>query len=149
MLIVMHTYNTDEHDEQYDFAVYKMEEHEAKILTRHFNLFKVNHDSMSELCEMVFCAEDETLCEFFPAGIWDKDEMSTMPEQVEKDLDKQGWAIIPDDYEREFTPKDAHSPDKTFVVFCPEGVFWRAYPQESTLVVESQVLPREILSRVL
>lgn len=148
MLIVMTTFSSSEHDrEDYDYAVFKMEKQEAQILARYFNLFKVMHDSASELAEMVYAAEDETLCEFYSEGIIDK---KHTPLECIKELESsKGWTILPDDYDQIFTPKDAHAPAGTWLVICPQGFQWRAFPSESELTIETIVLPRELLSRVL
>jgi hypothetical protein len=150
MLVVMRTFGSDEFcNDRYDYAVYKLETQEAKIISRHFNLFKVMLDSQGELVEMVYSAADETACEFYPCEIWDKDELDVMPQKLREELDKKEWGILPEEFEREFTPKDAFNPVSLFLVIGPNGFYWRAFPRESGLTIETQVLPRDLLAQVL
>ncbi len=146
MLIVMETWSTDEHSkEEYDYAIFKMESNEAKLIAQKLNLYKVMRDSDSELRSMSFRAHGTDLePEFYASSIWN----GNMPDDIETALDKEGWASV-ERLDPDITPRAAHASNGIYLVIEDEGFYWRTYPPDSMIQIETQLLPREILSRVL
>lgn len=149
MLIATRTYSSDEEDnEDYDFMVVHIEEFEAKTLHSYFSLFDATKKSQPSLLEMTFSVDDVE-SEFFRITMWGEDGEDSIPEEVLSQLDEQNWAIIPDEMEVPFEPKYALAPTNAYLVVCEQGVFWRAYPHDGSLQIDSVTLPREVLTRVL
>lgn len=150
MLIVMETWSTDEHDKgEYDCAIFKMESYEAKLIAQRLNLYKVMKDSDPELRSMSFRAHGTDLeCEFFPGTIWLKGKEDLMSAELEQELDKQGWSMV-ESLDPDINPKYAHAPNDIYFVVEDEGFYWRTYPPDTSIQIETQLLPRDILSRVL
>ncbi len=153
MLIVMKTYSTDQYnDADYDTAIFKMEDVEAKLIAQRWNVYKLNKNSDPHLAEMAFnvmhCSE--VSCEFYPSTIWDgaDGETDAMPKNIRDDLEKQHWSAV-DSLSPDIGPRDAHAPAYLFLMFCDQGFFWRTSPQDSHLHIDTEVLPYDLLSRVL
>lgn len=156
MIIVMKTHSPDStHNSNYDYAIFKMEAIEARLLMQKFNVFKLNKASDPILTDMLFNVRDcsELTCEFYSCDIWDDDEndRDIMPTKVREDLDKQGWSIIDSihDLKKDITPRGALSPELIFLNIYTLGWFWRARPRAGSPHVETQLLPFELLQQVL
>lgn len=150
MLIVMETFSTDEYTkEEYDYAIFKMEAYEAGLIAQKMNMYKFIKDSDPDLRAMSFKAYDNDLeCEFFSSEIWMRDKENIMSKEIEKGLDKDGW-VTTERIDPDITPRYAQAPNGIYLVLEDDGFFWRAYPQNSLIQIETQSLPREVLSRVL
>lgn len=150
MLLVMDTINSSEDDgAQYDYAICMLEDRAAKVLAGYVALFNFMKKSQPELLEMMF-KDTDVECDFYPRTIFDnEDGIEQLPSSIEEELDDKGWGILPSDYVPNFGPKDAHIPAESFIVICNGGFFWRTWPQDSTLEIDTNVVPVEILSRVI
>lgn len=151
MIIVMKTWCADNYNEaNYDFAIFKLEVVEAKMLSQRFNLYKINQDSDQDLAEMAFNVQhcDELSCEFYPCEIWERDDKDVMPASIKEDIEKQGWSIV-EELDPDITPRHAHAPDNLFLMLSKEGFSWKTCPPGMSLHVESEVLPFDIVARVL
>lgn len=154
MLILLETSSTDEHEKHdYDYAVVKLEAREAQILAGYMGLFRVMKTSQPELIEMTFIDADVE-CEFYPNDIFlaegeNLEQIDTMPEKIREDLDKKGWTILPEDFFPEFSPRDAHCPDRTFVICCENGFYWEALPPNTLIKIDTQMPDPQILSQLI
>lgn len=149
MLVTTKTFSSDEYtNAEYDFMVVKIEEFEARILSGYLNLFDMSKRMNPTLLEMAFSVEDVE-AEFFPCTIWEVDDSDVMPDELQEKLDDDNWAIIPEKMELPFTPRDAHLPEDVYLIVNEHGFFWRAHPYEGSLQIDSELLPRSILSQVI
>lgn len=149
MLLLLNVQSSDPYaTADYDYAVVKIEEPEAKKLITYLKMFDANRAIVPELEQMTF-EEAGVECEFYPWDIWDHDDKDVMPVEFRKAMEDKGYFVIPDDYSLPFTPKDAHAPDKTYLQVSEDGFWWHSWPQMMDFSVDTETVPREILSQVL
>lgn len=157
MRIVTRTSSSDEHDNgDVETAYILLDEALAKVIAGRLNLFDANKKSHPGLVEMHFLS-DTTECGFFGYLAFHDYEKGFLPgEEVEKKLDDNGWAEIPDDnpfkgdLSRDSFDEVFAVPDEgVYMITCERGVYWEAHLKYTSIRVFSELLPREVLSRVI
>lgn len=151
MLLMMDTLSSDWNNAKYDYAICMLEDRAAKVLAGYIALFNFMKKSQPELREMVF-KDTDVECDFYPRTVFKNNEdrvAKLLPYNMKEELDDKGWGILPRDYIPNFGPKNAHISADSFIVICDGGFFWRAWPQDSTIEIDTRVVPVEILSRII
>lgn len=151
MLLIMDTISSEDDSAQYDYAICMLEDRAAKVLAGYVALFNFMKKSQPELLEMVF-KDTDVECDFYPRTIFNNNEdgvAELLPDSVEEGLDDKGWEVLPSGYMPNFGPKDAHIPAESFIIICDGGFFWRTWPQNYALEIDTSVVPVEILSKII
>lgn len=156
MLILMDTFSSSEYDNAgFDRAVVKIEEQEAVILATILKKYKAMKELEPKLRLAYFDPEDVE-CEFYECTMFQNDDgHDLLPESVVADMDKQGWAIIPEELEGsivtglDLSPKYAKDCDNLQLIIIDEGFSWRAEVPHSDLTIDTQVVDPSVLAQVL
>lgn len=141
MLVAMRTWSSEQYDDEYAVAIFKMETAEARLVAQKQSLFEFMKKSNDDLEEMVFKTDQETTCEFYPDVVF-----QSLPKAARESVMDIGWFVFPDDYHPKFTPKDARAPDAVFLCFNAAGFYWKAI---DTAEVNTEVLSYDLLRREL
>lgn len=72
-----------------------------------------------------------------------------MPEGIREKLDLHGWAIMPEDYHPNFTPRDAHLPESRHIVIQEQGFYWEAVPNDSHVRIDTSFVDKEVLKQLM
>lgn len=147
MLILMHTFPQVEYDEsEYDYAIVKIEEAEAKLISTYYQLFDITKDEVPELLELVL-KDNNVVCEFYPSdgNLYEK----VVAPELAATLDMQGWVTIPDDTALPVSSRDAHVPSHCYLIIQDNGFYWQATPQDSLHRIDTESLPIELLAQII
>lgn len=154
--IVMRTFSTDEHwNGGAENAYVLLDERLAKVIAGRLNLLDASTVSNPELVEMHFQSEDVE-CGFYNELGFHDDASGFLPgEEVEEEYNESGWAEIPDsspfkgDLSRDsFDEVFGILAENTYMVINEYGVYWEMYPAHTSIRIQSEVLPRSVLSEV-
>ena len=156
MLIVLGADSNDEYDnENYDFAVVDLGESEARKLMALAKLFDDTKQAEAGLRQMSFePAELGVKCSFY-TNIWsftdDPDNASVkFPDDITGVMQEDHpYAIVPDDFKLPFDEHDALKPEDLEIQVNEFGFSWAAYPENSTVVIWTRILPRDLLAKII
>ncbi len=151
MLILMNTSSNSESGENdnYDYAIVKIEKEEAQTLMRYIKSFQKAKAIEEKLLYSHYKSdEDNVVCEFYPIMVED-DWVDDLPNDLQKAYDNDGYAVLPEDFELPVTPKDAHAPESIHLLIDESTFAWRAFPYNSDLIIETLQVKAEVLAQVL
>ena len=153
----MKTYSTDEHyNAGAEYAYVHLTDSLAKVIAGRFNLFEATQKSQPDIVEMHFGFESGE-AGFFGWLAFNDDERGFLPgSDVEEKFLDDGWAEIP---ESSPFPGDKHldsfnevfgiEMEALYMIVGSGGVSWEAYPKHTSIRVQSEVLPREVVAKVI
>jgi hypothetical protein len=163
MRIVMKTYSTDENfNADADYAYVEITAEMAKVIAGRFSLFDAAKRSNPDLIEMQYTSSLDEVG-FYLWGAFndtndDGDNEFLPGEEAESHYEDNGWCEVPEDSKLNKLILKPSSPfddefmiDVESVYMCigVQGVNWEGYPGHSSIRLQTEVLPREILRRVM
>jgi hypothetical protein len=157
MRIVMKTFSTDEHcNGGADYAYVKLTPELAKVIAARFKIFDAAKEGDPEAIEMGFKVELEQ-CSFLGWLAFNDDAKGFLPgSDVENHYDEDGWCEIPEDSEFKgdlsrdsFEEVFGIKQEWTYMTIGVLGVNWETYPMNSSIRVQTEVLPRELIQRLI
>jgi hypothetical protein len=150
VLVILDTTSSEEYNnENCDFAVVKIDTNEAKKLASLAKIFDEVKNTEESLTKMSFdpldiglkCGVYTNILTFNPMY---KD---TLPAEVKGVLEGElPFAVIPDDVEFPFC--HAIEPENLELVIDNIGFSWTIYPQDSSIMVWTSYVPRDLLTRI-
>jgi hypothetical protein len=131
----------------YDFAVVNIGDSEARRLMEVIKQFEAAKEIDQTLLLMTFSPVDAK-CEFY--SFLSDDVKMAFPENARKVMDdRSGYVVLPDDFFMPITPKDALEPQYLILIVGDDGFWWQTFPGTSYNTIDTETLPKHLLSQIL
>jgi len=149
MRIVLRTFSSDEnYNSDLEYAYVLMTPGLAKVLAGRHNLLLAGQTSNPDLVEVHFRSGDDEV-EFYSWLAFNDDANGFLPgKEAEKTFEEQGWTEIPEDssFQGDLY-KDSF--DETYTICNEQGFYWETYLKHAGTRIQTEVLPREVLAKLI
>jgi hypothetical protein len=157
MRIVTKIWSTDEHwKAEAEYAYVKLTSELAKVIASRFKLFDELKEKDPKLVEVNFEVDLEE-CRFLQWAAFNDNTKGFLPgDDAETHYDEHGWCEIPESSpfkgdleDGPFFSKFGVSQEWAYMTIGTNGVNWESYVMDSVLRLQSDVLPRWLIQKLI